>query len=106
MSKKNELKNDWRIVYIIVYTMFLSQNLNEKWVRKIYNSIYYVSQSKFEWKINKKNELKNDWRIVYNSIYYVSQSKIWVKNEWKNDSGIIYKLYTMIFSQKFEWKMK
>ena len=42
--------------------MFLSQNLSEK--------------------INKKNELKNDWRIVYNSIYYVSQSKIeWKMSE-------------------------
>ena len=41
----------------------------------IYN-IYYVSQSKNEWKMSKENEVKT----IYNSIYYVSQSKF----EWKN----------------------
>ena len=52
--------------YIIVYTMFLSQKLNEKWVRKMkwkqYIIVYTMILSQ---KMSKKNELKNDWRIVY-----------------------------------------
>ena len=63
-----------------------------------YNSIYYVSQSKIEWKMSKKN----DSGIVYKTIYNDFQSKI----EWKFEWRIIYKLYTMFLSQKFEWKMK
>ena len=54
--------------------------LSEKWVRKmskkndwrvVYSLIYNVSQSKIKWKMSKKNEVKT----IYNSIYNVSQSK-------------------------------
>ncbi len=51
-------KNDWRIVYSL---------------------LYYDLQSK----IGKKNDSKNDWRIVYNSIYYDFEWKIGKKNDSK-----------------------
>ena len=54
-------------------------------VKTIYNSIYYDSQSKIEWKMSKKN----DWR-VYSLIYYSSVKK-WVrKMSKKNDWRIVY----------------
>ena len=73
MSKKN----DWRVVYSLIYNVSQSKiewkmsKKNE--VKTIYNSIYYDSQSKIEWKMNKKN----DWR-VYSLIYYSSVKK-WVR---------------------------
>ena len=71
------LKNDWRIVY---------------------NSIYYVSQSKIEWKMSEK--MTQEYYIrLYTMIF---SQKLNEKFEWR----IIYKLYTMFLSQKFEWKMK
>ena len=59
--------------YKRLYTILYSQNLIKKWVRKlteeiVYNSIYYDSQSKIDWKMSKKNESNFDWRVVYSLI--------------------------------------
>ena len=48
--------------------MFLSQKLNEKWSKTVYNSIYNDFQSKNEWKMSKKNGSGIVYIIVYTII--------------------------------------
>ena len=91
---QNWLKNDWRIIYIRLYTMIYRQNLTQK-MRNIVYTLYYD----FEWKIESKIGKKNDSGIVYNSIYYHLQSKIDWKMSRKNEAKQYIRLYSMILSQ-------